>query len=84
MLRLKLSAQFQRLICYGVKDSNEETKAMVNSGGDGEGGGGGGGDDGDEAIKKKDGILSECLNFTANNAKTMFVVVLSPLHFILL
>jgi len=28
-LRLKLWVQFQRLICYGVKDSDEETKAVV-------------------------------------------------------
>ena len=32
-LRLKVSVQFQRLICYGVKDSNEETKAVVDSSG---------------------------------------------------
>jgi signal peptidase I len=42
-LKLKLWVQFQRLICYGVKDSDEETKAVVDSGGDGGGGGGGGG-----------------------------------------
>jgi len=41
-LRLKLWVQFQRLICYGVKDSDEETKAVVDFGGDGGGGGGGG------------------------------------------
>jgi signal peptidase I len=38
-LILKLSVQFQRLICYGVKDSDEETKIVVDSGGDGRGGG---------------------------------------------
>ncbi|KAJ6885708.1 hypothetical protein NC651_026379 [Populus alba x Populus x berolinensis] len=52
-LRLKLSVQFQRLICYGVKDSDEETKAVVDSGGDGGGDGGGGGDDGDGDDVKK-------------------------------
>jgi signal peptidase I len=41
-LRLKLWVQFQRLICYGVKDSDEETKAVVDFGGDGGGGGDGG------------------------------------------
>jgi len=41
-LRLKLWVQFQRLICYGVKDSDEETKAVVDFGGDGGGGEGGG------------------------------------------
>jgi signal peptidase I len=73
-LRLKVSVQFQRLICYGVKNSDEETKAVVDS----SGGGGGGGDDGDGdgdgdgEMEKKDGILLEWLNFIVDYAKTMF------------
>jgi signal peptidase I len=74
-LRLKVSVQFQRLICYGVKDSDEETKAVVDSSGGGGGGGGGGGDDGDGEMEKKDGILPEWLNFTSTcDAKTVFAV----------
>ncbi|KAJ6914073.1 chloroplast processing peptidase-like isoform X3 [Populus alba x Populus x berolinensis] len=82
-LRLKLSVQFQRLICYGVKDSDEETKAVVDSGGDGGGGGGGGGDDGDGdgEMEKKDGILPEWLNFTTDDAKTVFAAVAVSLAF---
>jgi signal peptidase I len=84
-LRLKLSVQFQRLICYGVKDSDEETKAVVDSGGDGGGGGGGGGDDGDGdadgEMEKKDGILPEWLNFTTDDAKTLFAAVAVSLAF---
>ncbi|CAK7337410.1 unnamed protein product [Dovyalis caffra] len=77
--RLKLSPQFWRLICYGVKDSGEETKAVVDSGGDG--GGGGGGDDGDGEMEKKDGILPEWLNFTPDDAKTVFAAVAVSLAF---
>jgi len=56
-LRLKLSVQFQRLICYGVKDSDEETKAVVDFGGGGGGAGGGDDGDGDGEMEKKNGIL---------------------------
>jgi signal peptidase I len=56
-LRLKLSVQFQRLICYGVKDYDEETKAVVDSGGEGGGARGGDDGDGDGEMEKKNGIL---------------------------
>ena len=54
---------------------------MVDSGGDGGGGGGGGGDDGDGQIEKKDGILLEWLNFTTNDAKTVFAAFAVSLTF---
>ncbi|KAJ6856999.1 pentatricopeptide repeat-containing protein [Populus alba x Populus x berolinensis] len=66
-----------RLICHGVKDSGEETKTVLDSGGDG----GGGGDDGDREKEKNDGILPEWLNFTADDVKTVFSAVAVSLAF---
>ncbi|GLT59475.1 hypothetical protein SLA2020_394910 [Shorea laevis] len=74
--------RFQRLKCYGVKDSGEETKVVVNSGGDDGGGGGGGDGDGDdEPVEKRSGLLPEWLNLTSDDAKTVFAALAIALAF---
>ncbi|XVF34845.1 hypothetical protein REPUB_Repub18cG0093400 [Reevesia pubescens] len=79
-------SQFQRLSCYGVKDSGEETRVVVDSGGGGDGGGGGrgggGNGDGDEGdVEEKSGSLPEWLNVTPDDAKTVFAAVAISLAF---
>ncbi|XVE98162.1 hypothetical protein REPUB_Repub03eG0082100 [Reevesia pubescens] len=70
--------QIQRLSCYGVKDSGEDTNVVVDSGGDG---GGGGGDGDDEEVEKKNGSLSEWLTVTPDDAKTVIAAVAISLAF---
>ena len=66
--------RLRRLNCSGFKDSNEETKTVLD-----EDGGDGGGDGGDDAqVEKKDakvGVLPEWLNLTSDDAKTVFAAV---------
>ncbi|XVE54261.1 hypothetical protein DITRI_Ditri03aG0066500 [Diplodiscus trichospermus] len=72
--------QFHKFSCYGVKDSGEDTKLVVDSGGDG-GGDGGGGDGDDGEIEKKSGPLPEWMNFTSDDALTVFAAVAISLAF---
>lgn len=70
----------QRLNCNGFKDSTEETKTVLHDGGGGDDDGGG--DDGQEG-KKTDamGPLPEWLNFTSDDAKTVFAALTISLAF---
>ncbi|XAR67002.1 Signal peptidase I [Bertholletia excelsa] len=73
-----------RVKCQGFKDPAEETKVVLDKeGGDGGGGGGGGGDDGadDGQVEKKSGLLPEWLDFTSDDAKTVFAAIVVSLAF---
>ncbi|PON49874.1 Peptidase S26A, signal peptidase I [Trema orientale] len=82
---LNTRTHFHILRCNAFKDSGDETKAVVDTGGvdDGGGGGGGGGGEGggDGQVEKKSGLLSEWVNFTSDDAKTVFAAIAISIAF---
>ncbi|CAL0331032.1 unnamed protein product [Lupinus luteus] len=75
----------RKIHCNALKDSSEEIKAVLGSDGGGGGDGGDGGNDGDgdrsKKVEKKDGSLPDWLNFTSDDAKTVFAALAISLAF---
>ncbi|XP_028774035.1 chloroplast processing peptidase-like [Neltuma alba] len=77
----------RKINCNAFKDSGEETKVVLDSSGgdDGGGSGGNGGDGGEDGeVQKKDGSsgpLPDWLNFTSDDAKTVFAALAISLAF---
>lgn len=82
--RLSFRETRRNLSCHGIKDSSETTKSAppLDSGG-GNGGGGDGGDNGDDdsEVEGKNRLLPEWLDFTSDDAKTVFLAITVSLAF---
>ena len=70
----------RKLSCRGIKDSSETTKSAprVDSGGGGDGGDNG---DDDSEVEGKNRLLPEWLDFTSDDAKTVFLAITVSLAF---